>query len=86
MSDRFWSHLYINGVDEAYQLACLLQKQALAMAMIKPGVSVFSRVDDRTGGTHFHFPPEVMAWAIQHGASPCQKPSNQEVGGLLFGD
>ena len=86
MSNESWLHMYIDGVDDAYRLSGELQKQALAMAMIKPGVSVFSRLDNKTGGTHFYFPPDMKAWAIQHGASPCQKPSSLEVGHLLFGD
>lgn len=84
--DEAWFYLYKNGVDDSFKMATLLQKQALAMAMIKPGVSVFSRLDRETGGTHFYFPPEMEALAVQHGASPCQKPSKQEAGGLLFGD
>lgn len=84
--DESWYHIYSNEVSSAYQLSGLLQKQALAMAAIRPGVSVFSRLDRETGGTHFYFPPEMNALAVQHGASPCQKPSKQEVGGLLFGD
>ena len=85
-SENSWFHLYDDGVDSSYRLSGLLQEQALALTMIKQNVSVFSSLDRQTGGTHFYFPPEAKNLAIQHGADPCEKPSKEKIGGLLFGD
>lgn len=48
--------------------------------------AAFSRFDEQTGGVHYYFSPAAELVAKIHNATPCEKPSKQNVGGLLYGD
>ena len=50
-----------------------------------PNMAVFSRYDMKENVVTVYFTPEAANLALTHGASPCEKPSSEDIG-LLAGD
>ena len=83
-----WHYLYIDDPNTAYFESKRFM-EAVSAHMSTSGdndIAVFSRLDKQTGGVHYYFTPLAKAVAVAHGASPHEKPSKQEAGGLLIGD
>lgn len=83
-----WHYRYIDDPKEAFLTSHKFMDAVWWSAAIRglPDVAVFSRFDEETGSVHFYFSPQTQAVAISHGASPCEKPSRQNLGSLLAGD
>ena len=82
-----WHHLYINDPTTALSVSRQMMDEhfVLFTAIQNRDCAIFSRIDD-TGGMNFYFTPSASSVAKIHGASPCEQPSRQDVGGLLYGD
>ena len=82
-----WYHLYINDPTTAYSVSRQMMDRhfVLYAATQNRDCAIFSRIDD-DGGMHYYFTPSASPIAKAHGASPCEKPSKQDVGGILCGD
>jgi hypothetical protein len=82
-----WYHLYIEEPDTALALSRKFMEAVIALIAVSDNndVAVFSR-NDKTEGVHYYFTPPAMAVAVAYGASPCERPSKREAGGLLVGD
>lgn len=82
-----WHYLYIEEPNTALAESRKFMEAifALIAATGNNYVAVFSRLD-KTGGVHYYFTPPAKAVAVAYGASPCERPSKQEAGGLLVGD
>ena len=82
-----WNHLFIDNPKTALSTSHLMMDEhfALYAATQNRDCAIFSRIDD-DGGMHYYFTPSASPIAKAHGASPCEKPSKQDVGGILCGD
>lgn len=83
-----WYHLYIENPDIALAKSKLIMNavDALLTSTQNNEVALFSKLDDRYSGVHYYFTPPTQAVAVAFGASLCEKPSKQMVGGLLVGN
>jgi hypothetical protein len=83
-----WYYLYIDDPNTAFVESSKFMEAILALMATSGNndTAVFSRLDKHKGGVHYYFTPSAKAVAVAYGASPCEKPSTQEVGGLLAGE
>jgi hypothetical protein len=82
-----WYYLYIDNPNEAFMQASKFMEAIFALRVSgNKDAAVFSRLDEYTGGVHYYFTPSAKSVAVAYGANPCEKPSKQEMGGLLVGD
>ncbi len=82
-----WYHLFINDSNTAVFQSRKF-RDAVFEHMVLSGnedVAVFHRSDEESGGVHFYFTPSSRRVAVNYGASPCQKPTQAEVGEMLVG-
>ena len=84
MQEMKWYYLYEGDISRAYALSGSIQKQALALSILGNNVAVFSRLDRKTGGTHFYLTPGMESVANTLGFKRADKPSHIEAGGILF--
>ena len=88
MNEGMWYYMYIE--DSVRAFASLKEiREELFKLMATSGdrkVAIFSRHDSETGGVHYYFSPPCRVVALTHRAIPCERPSRQQAGSLLFGD
>jgi len=77
-----WYYLYIDDPATAHAASSEFQKAIFAVWAVTDNydATVFCRLDGDSGGVHYYFTPAAKSVALVHGASPCEKPSRQEVG------
>lgn len=81
-----WHHLYIDHPTDALHRSRLMMRSVMSAVLVgRNDVALFSRLDDHTGGMHYHFSPAAKSIALSYGATPCPIPSKAEAGGLLAG-
>lgn len=82
-----WHHLYIDDPATAYSVSRQMQDEHFIHLAVAQDLdsAIFSRPGG-TGGMHYYFTPLAAPIAEKHSATPCEKPSRQDAGGLLCGD
>lgn len=83
-----WHHLFVEDPDKTMAMAESIHRAMFAFLAVSKDLdaAAFSRIDQDTGGVHYFFSPAAERVAKKYGAMPCEDPSMQEAGGLLFGD
>lgn len=82
-----WHNLYIEDAKTACATSLIISEECMALIIATQAIdcAIFSRIDD-SGGMHYFFTPPASAIAKRHHANQCEKPSRQDIGGLLCGD
>ena len=83
-----WHYLFIENPANTLATAESIHKGMFALLATSKNLdaAAFSRFDEQTGGVHYYFSPAAEIVAKAHNATPCEQPSKQDVGGLLYGD
>jgi|GEM_PF-1892860 len=88
MNEGMWYYMYIEDSVKAFARLKEIREQLFKL-MATSGdrkVAIFSKYDKDTGGVHYYFSPSSREVALAHRAIPCEQPSRQQAGSLLFGD
>lgn len=83
-----WFHKYIDDPSAAFS-ECDRYQAAMEALFLLSGTrdaAIYSRLDNASGGVHYYFTPTAKRVATSFNATPCQKPSRDEIGSLLVGD
>lgn len=84
-----WYHKYINHPTVALHESRQYMDAITPLFLIQENqrdCAIFSRLDENTGGVHYYFTPKAEVIALAFHATSCNKPSKNEIGGLLVGD
>lgn len=83
-----WHYLYIRDSKKAQRISEEFMEKVwwCNATQSHADAAVFSRFDSAEDGVHYYFTPLATVVAVKYGATPCEKPSRENLGKLLSGE